>query len=111
MKTLHTTAKQLTETYKDWSQHQERTMKVDWSTEWTYVDFLKWFRLCLNTKINRTDSRNTWRKMQDEYQNNLSHDARIIRDYQQYRIRNSGCNLLNTKEMKARYPEINTPNA
>jgi hypothetical protein len=111
MKTLHTTAKQLTETYKDWSQHQERTMKVDWSTEWTYVDFLKWFRLCLNTKINRTDSRNTWRKMQDEYQNNLSHDVRIIRDYQQYRIRNSGSNLLNTKEMKALYPEINTPPA
>lgn len=108
MKTLHTTAKQLTETYKDWSQHQERTMRVDWCTEWTYADFLKWFRSCLNNKINRNDSRNNWRKMQDDYQYGLVRDAYNIRDYARG-IRNTGCrNILTTKELQARYPHINT---
>lgn len=79
-----------------------------WPPEvWTRADFRRWFTGCLDSKINRQDTRR-WRKLTPEYQSSLAHDAQIINDRKRG-LRRSGCNLLNTPEMQRRYPEINTP--
>lgn len=75
-------------------------------TVWARADFRRWFMSCLHSKINRQDTRQ-WRKLKPEYQSSLAHDAQIINDRKRG-LRRSGCNLLNTPEMKRRYPEINT---
>lgn len=107
--TLYTSAARLLETHRDWSQHQDRVMQVDWCTTWTYADFCKWFADCLNSKINRTDPRATWRKMQSDYQNAQARDARIIKQFYAERVVRSGVNILTTPELQRRYPQINTP--
>ena len=78
-----------------------------WDTPYfTPEQFENWFRDCLNAKINRTDTRK-FRKFGTEYQWDLMKDSRIINDSAS-RIVRSGCNILNTPEMKKRYPHINT---
>ncbi len=96
--TLHTSAKRLIETYRDWSQHQERIMHVDYDTTWTYSDFITWFRECLNDKINREDTRN-WRKFGFDYQVNLRRDQDSLRDIHK-RIR---VYQLHTSEIRSRF--------
>jgi len=77
----------------------------DFSEHWTRQDFMRWFWDCLNAKINREDKRQ-WRRLTDEYQNDLRHDVRVIRDYMR-RVRWSGTNNLRLKDLKERYPHIN----
>lgn len=79
--------------------------RVDWCTELTGREWLKWFREKLHEKINREDKRN-WRKLDREYWRDLRWDARIINEYAK-RIRNPGMNLLRTPEMRRRYPHVN----
>lgn len=73
---------------------------------WTPEKFFRWFTRCLNNRINREDTRSTWRKMQPDYQSDLHHDAVVIANYGR-RIRHSGRNLLNLPEMQSRFPHIN----
>jgi hypothetical protein len=79
-----------------------------WPPEvWTRADFRRWFVGCLHNKINRLDGRR-WLKLSSEYQSGLAHDAQIINDRKRG-LRRSGCNLLNTPELKRRYPAIDNP--
>jgi len=76
---------------------------------WTRADFSRWFTACLHAKINRADPRLAWRKMAWQYQSDLANDARTVNDYLCNRRRQSGCSgILRTKEMRAKYPYINT---
>ena len=77
----------------------------DFSEHWTRGDFMQWFWNCLNSKINRGDKRK-WRNLTDEYQWDLRHDIRIIRDYMRG-VRWSGIGNLRLKDLKTRYPNIN----
>lgn len=72
---------------------------------WTAHEFWQWFNKCLNEKINRNDTRK-WRKLDSEYQTNLRRDAWKINDYGNG-LRMRGCDILDTKEMRARFPHIN----
>lgn len=73
---------------------------------WTVEDLRRWFRKCLNQKINR-HAPAAGRKHTRDYQSDLRHDARVIADYTQRRARSSGSrNMLRTKEMKRRFPHI-----
>ena len=79
-----------------------------WPPEvWTRADFRRWFVGCLHNKINRNDGRQ-FRKLSSEYQSSISHDAQIINDRERG-LRRSGRNLLNTPEMKRRYPTVDNP--
>lgn len=81
--------------------------QIDWCTRLNGLEWLRWFRECLNAKINRGLAR-TGRKLDGDYQTELRRDARHINDYFGRRIRNSGCrNLLRTPELRRRYPQIN----
>lgn len=99
----------LIDSYKTFKANPEQKWNMGiWPDEsWNFTDFQKWFIKCLNEKINRQDSR-TWRKLTPEYQLNLKKDSWRIKDYYRSRAVCSGCNLLNTPEMKNRYPHINT---
>ncbi len=73
---------------------------------WDRAVFLAWFRTCLHRKINRADRR-PWRCLAPQWQVDMALDARLINDAARS-IRQSGCNLLRTPEMRRRYPYINT---
>ena len=77
-----------------------------WDTPtWDAKSFTRWLRACLDAKINATVPM-VGRRFGDDYQAGLKRDARIINEYHNRR-RHSGCrNLLNTKELKARYPHV-----
>lgn len=72
----------------------------------TSAEYMRWFRKCLNAKINRNE-KPVGRKHSDEYQNNLRLDSYRIKDYKSG-LRSSGCSgLLRTREMVERFPYIN----
>lgn len=71
-------------------------------------EYMVWFNKCLDNKINRADTR-CWRKLTDEYQQNLGLDAYIIHQTLNQRVRRSGRNFLRTPELKRRYPDIDNP--
>ncbi len=76
---------------------------------WTHANFSRWFTACLHAKINRADPRQTWRRMDWQYQSDLANDARQINDFMGKCVRHTGCSgILRTKEMRAKYPYINT---
>ena len=73
----------------------------------TSNQYIKWFRDCLHEEISSHENRQG-RKFTMDYQVKLIQDFNNIQKYLVMRIRNTGCrNLLNTKEMKRRYPFIN----
>ena len=76
----------------------------DFSEYWDYNQLRAWFIRCMHNKINRADTR-TGRCYTPEWQHDMLLDARIINQYSR-RIRHTGCNVLNTPEMKRRYPHI-----
>ncbi len=73
---------------------------------WDRHMFMRWFHRCLNEKINRNYN-NSGRKYTQEWQSDMRHDSIIINDYAN-RIRRSGRNILCTKEMKSKYPHVNS---
>lgn len=77
----------------------------DFTEYWTKADFMRWFHKCLSEKINREDQRN-WQDLSRQYESDLKHDCRIVRDYARG-IRWPGINMLNLPELKARFPHIN----
>lgn len=78
--------------------------KVSWNETWKSKDLLYWFRECLHEKINR-ELDMTGRKHCSQYQSDLRWDARAINAYFKG-IRHLGNGLLRTKEMKAKYPQV-----
>jgi hypothetical protein len=105
----HTTAKTLIFAYRLFKENPDTQMTTGmWEHPvWTSKDFWSWFDKCLNEKINRNDNRK-WRKLDSEYQSNLRRDAWKINDYM-HGIRNTGCRgLLDTLEMRTRFPYIST---
>lgn len=74
----------------------------------TPLEYLAWFRRKLNLKINR-DAVACGRKHATDYQVKLSRDARMVNTVKGSRVRYSGRNLLDTSELKRRYPEIDNP--
>lgn len=66
----------------------------------TSAEYLRWFRGCLNEKINRNEMRKG-RKFSRDYEIGLILDARVIREKAF-----SGRNLLRTPELKRRFPHL-----
>lgn len=87
--------------------HPLDSYQVSWTSNLTASQVLTWFMDCLQTKINATLPTPT-RKMTDQYQRDLHTDRQIIEDRLFRRIRRSGRNILRTRELARRYPEINT---
>lgn len=76
--------------------------------EWSFREFRQWLIDCLNRKINREDTRKG-RCYTEKYTQDLQHDKRIIEDRYQRHVIWGGCNLLNTPELKRRFPDIDNP--
>lgn len=83
---------------------------IFWDRSMTGREYVRWFRDCLNEKINRNIPEKG-RKYHYQYQADQLIDARIIREVIGLRIRRSGTNILRTKELRERYPDINNPNS
>lgn len=102
-----TTASSLIAAIKFFKQYPEGSINTGiWSSpRWNKQEFMMWFMTCLNAKINRNDKRQG-RCYSQQYQDDLRHDVRIIRQAKQDKIRYSGSNILRTAELKRRYPDI-----
>jgi sarcosine oxidase delta subunit len=86
----------------------KRSIEVSWHQKMSAAEWLRWFRKTLHEKISSYERR-TGRKFDDTYQLELRRDARLINDYFGKRLRHTGCrNILWTREMQERYPQVNT---
>ena len=111
--TAYANPAKLIATMREMKQHPTQVYEIQvpgWFSEyWNYNQLRSWFMRCLNNKINRNDTR-TGRCYTQEWQQNMTRDARIIQQYYGQRVRRSGSNILNTPEMKRRYPNLdNSP--
>ncbi len=105
-----TSARQILDAHKLLASHPGATITTGmWDdSTWTKAQLGRWFMACLQRKINRTVSDCGLRKCTNQYQSDLAHDARTIREYTVYRIRSTGsCGMLRTVDMQRRYPHIN----
>jgi len=107
----HTSAANIIAAFAFFKQHPDHLIMTGmWDTPtWSAAQFRRWFRHCLNEKINAhlPADMTTGRKHSDSYQCDLQHDGREINQYYGSRIRHAGTGWLRLREYQRRYPHVN----